>query len=138
MTAPAVTCRVAVYRFYAADDRLLYVGITDDLLRRWAEHQKSSDWFPLAVRAEWTWYDSREEAAMAETLEIRRDLPEWNHAKRGPSHRISFRSPNDLWEQFGQAASHHPNGRSGVVRDFIRWYLSKPGAELPERPQPDE
>lgn len=39
------------------------------------------------------------------------------------------------WEEFGRAADgRHKDKRSGVLRDFIRWYLHRPGAELPERP----
>lgn len=39
-----------------------------------------------------------------------------------------------LWDEFGEATAGHKDGRSGVLRDFIRWYLRKPGAELPARP----
>lgn len=49
-----------------------------------------------------------------------------------------FRAPNDEWEPFGHATrAVHPDGRSPrarVLREFIRWYMRRPGAKLPERP----
>lgn len=49
-----------------------------------------------------------------------------------------FRAAADEWEPFGDAArSQHPEGRSPrsrVLRDFMRWYMRRPGAKLPERP----
>lgn len=33
-----------------------------------------------------------------------------------------------LWDEFGQASEErHPEGRSGILHDFICWYLGKPG-----------
>lgn len=49
-----------------------------------------------------------------------------------------MRIPDGEWLPFEDAAkAQHPAGRSpraGVVREFIRWYLRRPGAKLPERP----
>jgi hypothetical protein len=47
--------------------------------------------------------------------------------------RRTIRVEPDLWDEFGQATESEPDGRSGILRDFMRWYLGKPGAELPER-----
>ncbi|MFB6696834.1 hypothetical protein [Streptomyces rubiginosohelvolus] len=48
------------------------------------------------------------------------------------------RMPDDEWDAFLDAAKQvHPDGRSPrgpVLREFIRWYLRRPGAKLPERP----
>lgn len=44
----------------------------------------------------------------------------------------------DEWEPFGEATkAMRPVGRSprtAVIREFIRWYMRRPGAKLPERP----
>lgn len=40
-----------------------------------------------------------------------------------------------LWEQFGQATATAGADRSGVLRDFIRWYVREPGGKLPRRPE---
>jgi hypothetical protein len=42
------------------------------------------------------------------------------------------------WEPFGDATkAQHPTGRSprtAVIREFMRWYMRRPGATLPKRP----
>jgi hypothetical protein len=49
-----------------------------------------------------------------------------------------FRAPDDEWLPFESATrAQHPEGRSPrarVLREFIRWYLRRPGAKLPVRP----
>lgn len=42
----------------------------------------------------------------------------------------------DEWFEFDEAAKSMGTERAVLVRQFIAWYLRKPGAELPERPQP--
>ncbi|WP_405580634.1 hypothetical protein [Streptomyces sp. NBC_01092] len=50
-----------------------------------------------------------------------------------------FRAPDDEWFPFGDATrAAHPENRRGpraeVLREFMRWYMRRPGAKLPERP----
>jgi len=52
--------------------------------------------------------------------------------------RRTIRVEPDLWDEFGVAADAQPDKRSGVLREFMRWYLGKPGAELPSRPAADD
>lgn len=49
----------------------------------------------------------------------------------------SIRLEQELWDALGPAAAAVGNDRSGVIRQFVRWYLRVPGAELPQRPTPD-
>ncbi|MFH8358694.1 hypothetical protein ACH4FV_03815 [Streptomyces anulatus] len=44
-----------------------------------------------------------------------------------------FRIDRELWEAFNDSM---PEGvdRSTVLRDFVAYWCSRPGAELPERP----
>ncbi|MET7756800.1 hypothetical protein ABZT27_19175 [Streptomyces sp. NPDC005389] len=48
------------------------------------------------------------------------------------------RMPDEEWEPFLAATKvMHPDGRSPrgkVLREFVRWYMRRPGAKLPERP----
>lgn len=50
----------------------------------------------------------------------------------------NFRAPDDEWIPFEAATKvMHPEGRSPrarVLREFMRWYMRRPGAKLPERP----
>jgi hypothetical protein len=51
----------------------------------------------------------------------------------------NIRVPNaEEWAPFLEATkAMHPEGRSPraqVIREFIRWYMRRPGAKLPERP----
>lgn len=36
------------------------------------------------------------------------------------------------WNDLGAAAGER--NRAHVIREFVRWYLRRPGAKLPERP----
>jgi hypothetical protein len=38
------------------------------------------------------------------------------------------------WYEFDTAAKEMGTERAALIRDFIHWYLRRPGAKLPERP----
>jgi hypothetical protein len=40
----------------------------------------------------------------------------------------------DEWYDFDAAAKAQGTERAALVRDFIAWYLRRPGAKLPARP----
>ncbi len=46
----------------------------------------------------------------------------------------SFRLGDETWDRFGEAAKRKGTSRVAAIREFIRWYVGYPGAELPERP----
>jgi hypothetical protein len=48
--------------------------------------------------------------------------------------RALFTIDGALWEDFGKLVSN----RAEVLRQFIAWYVSKPGAKMPRRPKPRE
>lgn len=45
-----------------------------------------------------------------------------------------IRIPEDDWIAFKTVTG---RGAAGVIRDFVRWYLHRPGARLPQRPSKD-
>jgi hypothetical protein len=45
-----------------------------------------------------------------------------------------MRIPDDEWLPFADATKEAGLARAEAVRDFIRWYLRRPGAKLPARP----
>lgn len=68
----------AVYRFYDADERLLYVGITFSLGLRFAQHERSSEWWRFQRSVKVAWRDSRTLAAAEELAAIRSEKPLYN------------------------------------------------------------
>lgn len=67
-----------LYRFFDADGLLLYVGITNDPLVRFRAHGTDKSWYPRAVTATLTHFDSREELASAEWMAIQAEKPKYN------------------------------------------------------------
>lgn len=46
----------------------------------------------------------------------------------------TIRMEDELWGPLGPAALTNGLDRSKLLRQFARWYLSVPGAQLPRRP----
>jgi hypothetical protein len=53
-----------------------------------------------------------------------------------PGHNV--RMSKDRWNRLGDATEKAGTDRSGAINDFAAWYTNEDGAELPERPTPDE
>lgn len=67
-----------VYRFFGEGDVLLYVGVSDDPARRWAEHRVDAPWWAEMMRCEVMLYASRAAALQAEAIAISVEKPRWN------------------------------------------------------------
>ena len=65
----------ALYRFFDADERLLYVGIAVNPPSRWQGHKGEKEWWYDARRATLTWFSSRGEAERAEAEAIASERP---------------------------------------------------------------
>ena len=70
----------SLYRFYDANDVLLYVGITNSLPHRLAQHEAGKHWWTAVASASIEHYPTRKEAEDAERAAIRAELPVWNIA----------------------------------------------------------
>jgi predicted GIY-YIG superfamily endonuclease len=66
---------VSVYRLFDTDDRLLYVGCSDDVHMRLNAHRCTQDWFPAVTRTTVEKFPTREEALAAELTAIRTENP---------------------------------------------------------------
>jgi len=53
--------------------------------------------------------------------------------KPGTQHR-SVRVSDEDWADLEAATGTLDSDRATVIKQFIRWYLRRPGAKLPERP----
>ena len=45
--------------------------------------------------------------------------------------RRTIRVDPELWDEFGEATATRKDGRSGVLREYMRWFLKKHGSVLP-------
>lgn len=74
--------RTALYRHFDSAGSLLYVGISNDALRRLCQHKERSHWQPQIARVEVEWLPDREAALKAEADAIVSENPAWNIAGR--------------------------------------------------------
>jgi predicted GIY-YIG superfamily endonuclease len=74
--------RAAVYRHFAADGTLLYVGVSHDPTRRLYEHKCRTDWAGEVARTTVEWFDSRAAAFEAERAAIEAEAPMFNRDPR--------------------------------------------------------
>lgn len=72
--------RTCLYRLYAADGALLYVGISRSALRRLGQHLAEKPWAEEVARTTVEWFDTREAAAAAEVAAIVTERPRHNIA----------------------------------------------------------
>lgn len=76
--------RTAVYRLYGHDGELVYVGMTVNIERRLADHERGSFWWPHVARTAVVWYDTRPEADAAESEAVAAEKPLYNMRKQAP------------------------------------------------------
>jgi hypothetical protein len=79
-----------LYRLYADDGALLYVGVTYSLAVRFAQHAGTQPWWHEVAHHEAVIYPSRGSVARAEALAIRDENPRYNKAQP----RVEDESPN--------------------------------------------
>ena len=72
----------ALYRFYDAQDTLLYVGISWSLAQRMAEHRHTKSWWQEIATIRIEWLPNREAVLEAETVAIVRERPKYNLANK--------------------------------------------------------
>jgi predicted GIY-YIG superfamily endonuclease len=74
----ATFVRHVLYRFYSDSRALLYVGITDQLQFRLAQHAEDKHWFDSVATIEVSFYSSRAELEAAEREAIALEKPMHN------------------------------------------------------------
>jgi predicted GIY-YIG superfamily endonuclease len=76
----------AVYRLSDEDGELLYVGLTNNPERRFAQHAKEKHWWPQVANVETIFYPSRIEAEVAEDWAIFEEKPIYNKTRNIDQH----------------------------------------------------
>jgi len=138
-----VSERATVYRLFAADNTLLYVGVAKCFGVRWEQHAKAQPWWPHVDHQTVHWFPDREDALLAEKVAIEAERPVYNIAgspwrggikddgtgfyvipkpPRQPrvrtgswgSPRHAFRFEPGLWASFLAAVARDPHGRNAA------------------------
>lgn len=120
------TGRTALYRLSDKDDRLIYVGISNNPRTRWEGHAADKPWWADVVTREIEWFGTRKDAERTERREISAHRPKWNIAPGMPDRnepemrrtpRKGWTPPDALVELF----AHYEQGREAVgkLRDEL-------------------
>ena len=80
-----------VYRAFAADGALLYVGSSVRLGDRMRNHYINARWWFVAKRFTFTAYATEAEVRAVEVEAIRQEFPRWNINDRSPEHPDGWR-----------------------------------------------
>jgi predicted GIY-YIG superfamily endonuclease len=75
--------KTALYRHYAKDGALLYVGITREPFQRWSNHTNKSSWAQEVIRIDLEWFARWEDAYSAECEAILSEDPIHNIRRPG-------------------------------------------------------
>lgn len=75
--------RTAIYRHFASDGSLLYVGITGQPLKRLQTHMGGSQWAEQIANVTIEWHETRPAAELAERRAIRGERPPHNQSHAG-------------------------------------------------------
>jgi DNA-directed RNA polymerase specialized sigma24 family protein len=114
-----------VYRAYASDGRLLYVGVTRNVRLRIGQHAATKPWWKDVADVHVDMFPSHREALAAEGKAIREELPANNVALVAPQKKRRRKLPRS---RRTEAATY----RIDAVRDPTGWWvatvLNVPGA----------
>lgn len=113
----------ALYRFFANDGALLYVGITGHLKARIAAHAKEKPWWPQVGRKTVEWFATRDEAIRAEDRAIHDERPVHNIvdliARRETTRPVRKPTPGDR-HRFNPMAIRFSTGTLGALKSFAK------------------
>ena len=101
--APAADGECAVYRYYDAADRLLYVGIAGNPNLRDEQHRNTSKWHRFQVRREVEWRPTKRAALDAERDAIRSESPVFNLTHASPAQKRA--ALDYLFDRINEVAS---------------------------------
>lgn len=96
-----------LYRFFDAEERLLYVGITNEPGRRFRKHGDTKAWWPTVARVQLAHFPDREALAAAERAAI---------AGEAPLHNVHYQAEAEEDE-----APQSPTPAASKLVDLVGW-----------------
>ncbi|MFB7647160.1 GntR family transcriptional regulator [Streptomyces sp. NPDC056084] len=127
--SPSIPERTALYRYFDANDQLLYIGISFDPDVRWEGHRGWARWADAAAERTVEWFATRSEALAAETKAIRAERPLCNRA-----HNYDFTpETHRTWPSLREVK----RGKAAKLTELIRAEIAEgrwlPGQRIPSR-----
>lgn len=111
-----------LYRFYAKDGSLLYVGVTDHIFRRVGDHAHSKEWFNEIQSAKFKHYPTRRQALSVEAKATRLLHPKYSRTWQqiGQQRREERKASHDRgeWCRFSNCRQCKDSGR--VIKYRVR------------------
>ncbi len=123
-----------VYRYFCKDEGLLYVGITNDMSRRAAQHAKSAEWWSLVSRVSVQEFDDEKSAREHERKAIAFEFPKFNKLGNRLSTEYMTTAIHlrvDQWELLRKLAAEKVKGTrsrpsvSLLIREIIDDFIAK-------------
>lgn len=94
--------KTSLYRYFDAQDRLLYVGASHHPFRRETQHESTRDMGDVRY-VELEWFHSREAALKAEAVAIRRERPLWNEVHQRKPRNLSHTYEPQITKQYNRS-----------------------------------
>jgi len=120
--------RTALYRFFNADERLLYIGISGDPAYRWGQHRTDKPWAGEVAMRVVEWLPTRAEAEAAELVAIRAERPLYNYRDTPKMFPKAF-NPAPLLQKY--CGSAEIAAACGVNRQRVQQLVNRPDFPRP-------
>jgi hypothetical protein len=126
MTTQKKSDKHHLYRHFAADGALLYVGVSLSTVHRLSGHKKHSHWFADIARVEIQSFESRAAALTAECEAVKKERPRHNI-----HHRWSLRDEEKRSRRQAQIEALRERSRADLVRRVVSIDVCYPENRLP-------
>ncbi|MFF7130365.1 GIY-YIG nuclease family protein [Streptomyces sp. NPDC008240] len=127
---PQPARKAAVYRLYAADGSLLYIGSSYNPERRYRDHY-SKPWWPLVARRAEEWHPSKDDAYAAEMKAIAAEEPAHNHMGTPQYVPPSEKAAAQRRHISGELTVKEIMTKHGISRQSLHTYRQDPGFPSP-------
>lgn len=106
--------KTALYRYFDADGRLLYVGVSLSGIARQSQHQSASHWYADHASMTTEWFATRSEALEAERMAIITEKPIYNVVHRDEPLEATREQRNLTRSQIGRMGAYalHAAGKT--------------------------